>query len=192
MFPSLYVPTIFMFPCIYIPQSMFPYPYVPQSLYCHDLHVPLYLCSPDCMFPHPYVSWSLCSPIPIFPGIPIFPEFFFLGGGGGLGYEPKSVGTICCQNYKISFLFQDDRHCHLRIFILFTFQQKEVCNQFQVSYISHEIVISDTSFLSSARRRWGVVYGRRLVCLSVDVSFPEQMSRNLWMDMFNFSHTHIP
>ena len=117
MSPDLYVSQFFVpqylcFPVSMFPGSILPDHYVPRS------HVPRSLCSPIPMFPSTYVPRYLCSQVPIFPE-------FFLGGGGRGRYE-KCWNNLL-KNWKISFLFQDGRHCHLRRFILFTFRQKEVC-----------------------------------------------------------------
>ena len=162
MFPDLYVPRSYVLQYLCSPVSMFlgsmfPDPYVPRS------YVPRSLCSPIPMFPSTYVPRYLCSPVPIFP------EFFFKGGEGGI----RSIGTICRQNLKISFLFQDGRHCHLRRFILFTFRQKEVCSiTFPMTSRMRTLFLTQ-SFLSPARQSWGGVglcpSCCSAVCLSVRV-----------------------
>ena len=170
-----------MFPSIYVPRF-----YVPRSL-CSPILCSPVPCSPIPMFPSrpTYVPRYLCSPVPIFP------KFFFLGGGeGGM----RSVGTICWQNLKIRFLFQDGRHCHLRRFILFTFYQKDVCN-ITFPMTSRMITLFLTpSFLTPARRSWGgvglyvcpavLLFGRLFVCTRFD------SGADLWVDFLNFAHTH--
>ena len=168
-----------MFLILYVPRSYVPQYLVPQSL-CSPV-----VCSPIPMFPgpmspSPYVPQSLCSPVHMFPDtyVPLYlsSPIFFLGGGEG---GERSIGTICWQDLKISFLFQDGRHCHLRKFILFTFRQKEGCNiTFPMTSCMRTLFLTP-SFLSPTPRSWGGVSlcpsGCSTVCLSVRASIPEQI-----------------
>ena len=148
-----------MFPDLYVPRSYVPRSYVPQYL-CSPVSMFPVLCSPIPMFPGPvfpgpYAPQSLCSPVPMFPDtyVPRYLFFFFWGGGGEGGM--RSVGTICWHNWKISFLFQDGRHCHLRWFILFTFRRVGLLNiTFPMTYRTRPLFLTP-SCLSPAWQSWG-------------------------------------